>query len=486
MNIAALLGIVESIMPDAPALIEDGQTTTYAELFSRARRVQTALEARRERPLSGSTVSTVQTVTSEHIAVLLAALQGGARANVLNYRLRGTELTSLVDEVDPHTVVVDARYRDHFAAREALAWEVAAGADDSFASVLDVPDEAPAIELFTSGTTGRPKLIPLTHGSLSAYLLNTFLPADGTPRGTTLMAVPTYHIAGLSTLLGSLYSGRTVALLGDFDAGAWLQAVGTIRPDHAFVVPTMMRRILDHPAFGDADLSSLGVVSYGSDVMPFSTIDEALRRFDPSTEFVNAYGLTEAGGTIAVLSADDHDRARSGGSKAAIQRLGSVGKAVAGVEIDVHGEDGAAAGPGELGEVVVRRSSEAPWIMTGDRGRLDDDGYLFLAGRTMDRIVRAGENIDPLEIEAAIMTMDDVVEAAVYGVPDLEWGESVAAAVVVRPGAVVEADEVRQTVSNQLASFKVPQRVHFTAELPRSAMGKIVRSKIHEQLEGSI
>jgi acyl-CoA synthetase (AMP-forming)/AMP-acid ligase II len=481
MNIASLLNIAELTMPDAPALRDGQQVVTYAELFGMARATRATLEGRGGGTLLGATVSTMQTVTAAHVATFLGTLIGGASLNVLNYRLRGPELSSLIDEVHPHSLVVDERYASMLEGHGAWVWEQtpqSASRDDDPA---DVPDDQTAICLFTSGTTGRPKLVRLSHGSLAAYLLNTFTPADGATRGLTLMSVPTYHVAGLSTLLGSLYSGRTVALLGDFDAGRWLTSVAQDRPDHAFVVPTMMRRILAHPDFDKSDLTSLALVSYGSDTMPRPTIEEALKRFPATTDFVNAYGLTEAGGTTTILGPDDHRAARRQHADDALTRLGSVGRPVPDVEIEIRDANHEPLHVGEVGEVVVRRTG-AQWLVTGDLGYLDDDGYLFLAGRAVDRIVRAGENIDPVEIEAVLLKADAVADVAVFGQPDLEWGESIAAAIVLRPGFEADEEALKATVKARLASFKVPQTMYFVAQIPRNPLGKVARTKLDNQL----
>ena len=265
-------------------------------------------------------------------------------------------------------------------------------------------------------------------------------------------------------------------LLPSFSSDGWLTLVEESGADHGFLVPTMLQRIVADPAFDDADLSRLRTVAYGAAPMPRRVIEEAMRRFPRSCQFVGSYGQTETGGTVCVLDADDHRGARDG-DPAAVRRLGSIGRPIEGVEIEVLDDGGSALGPEEQGELAVRFADAATdgWRRTGDLGYKDAGGYVYLTSRRDDLIIRAGENIDPAEIEHVLASHPAVADVAVAGLPDEEWGQVVGAFVVLRPGVDASPDDLVSHAKRSLASFKAPERVLFLTALPRSTMGKLSR-----------
>jgi acyl-CoA synthetase (AMP-forming)/AMP-acid ligase II len=352
-----------------------------------------------------------------------------------------------------------------------------------------------AVLLYTSGTTAEPKAAVLRHRHLTAYVLNTVEFGSAAEGDAALVSVPPYHVAGLANLLTNLYAGRRVVYLGPFGAGEWLETVRRERITHAMLVPTMLARIVAEVHGDEAGTPTLRSLAYGGARMPRPVLERALRIF-PEAGFVNAYGLTETASSVAVLGPEDHRQALASDDPAIRDRLGSVGRALPGIEFQIRADDGNPAGPGETGLVFVRgeqisgeyngqsaldaRALDAGgWFATRDRGRLDAEGYLFIEGRSDDTIIRGGENIAPAEIEDVLLACPGIAEAAVVGVPDPEWGQRLVA-VVVGDG---DPAEIRQWVKDRLRSSKTPDTIVFRAELPKTDTGKLLRRTLLAELE---
>jgi acyl-CoA synthetase (AMP-forming)/AMP-acid ligase II len=358
------------------------------------------------------------------------------------------------------------------------------------------PDDI-AILLFTSGTTGAPKAAVLRHKHLVSYILGSVEFMGAAEDDAALMSVPPYHIAGMAAIASSVYSGRRIVQLPNFRADAWLALAREQRVTNAFVVPTMLSRIIDElEGRQSSDLGTLRALSYGGGKMPQPVIERAMRLF-PKTDFTNAYGLTETSSTISVLTPDDHRAAAASDDAAVRRRLVSVGQPLPTLEVKICGEDGAPVGPGEKGEICVRGEqvsgeylgrgtllSGDGWFATRDGGWLDEAGYLFVEGRIDDVIVRGGENLSPGEIEDVLLDHDAVSDAAVVGVPDEQWGEGVAAAIVLKSGASATVGELQDWVKQHLRSSRVPQRIEFRDELPYNETGKLLRRQVRAELAG--
>jgi acyl-CoA synthetase (AMP-forming)/AMP-acid ligase II len=312
--------------------------------------------------------------------------------------------------------------------------------------------------------------------------------------------VPLYHIAGITAMLTNVFTGRRLVILRQFEAAEWLDTVQRERITHAFLVPTMLKRVLDHAAFGHEVCSSLEILAYGAAPMPVPVIRRAIAMFPPTVGFVNAFGQTETTATVTMLLPEDH---RLDGSALEIehklQRLASIGRPLPDVEVRILNTAGADVAPGEIGEIVVRTpramkgyfspdDATAPtivdgWLHTRDMGWMDADGYLYLAGRKDDLIIRGGENISPAEVEAVLYTHPGIEEAAIVGVPDVNWGEQVMAIIVPKAGSPLTAEEVIDWCHQRLASFKKPAIVRFVPALPRNALGKVLRRELREQFK---
>ena len=325
-------------------------------------------------------------------------------------------------------------------------WLAAARAAEP-APAADIDDELPAVVLFTSGTTSKPKGAVLRHSNLVTYVLQTVEFAAADEDDAALISVPPYHVAGVGTVLTNTFAGRRMMYLPDFTAPEWLATVREEGISQAMVVPTMLARLVDHLGGGAADVPALRSVAYGGARMPRPVLEKALTCL-PGVGFTNAYGLTETSSTIAVLGPDDHRDALAAADPAVRERLGSAGRLVPGVEGQIRDEPGAVLPAGQPGQLWVRGSQvsgeylgsgsvldDEGWFPTRDQGWLDSDGYLFIAGRADDTIIRGGENIAPAEIEDVLIAHPAVKDVAVVGVPDEEWGTRIVAVVVAEPGA---------------------------------------------------
>ena len=313
---------------------------------------------------------------------------------------------------------------------------------------------------------------------------------------TALICVPPYHVAGIAAVLSSVYSGRRAVQLANFTPEAWIDLARAEEVTTAFVVPTMLRRIVEALEHEDhAQMPHLQSLSYGGGKMPLPVIERAMALF-PDTDFTNAYGLTETSSTITVLGPDAHRRAAASEDQAGRRRLASVGVPLPGIEIEIRDDQGRVLDTHEHGEIFVRGeqvsgeyegigslTDDAGWFPTRDGGFLDEEGYLFLEGRADDVIVRGGENMSPGEIEDVLLTHDAVSDVAIVGVPDEEWGEAVVGVVVLKRGATVES--LQQWVRERMRSSRVPERLEFWDELPYNETGKLLRRDVRARLSES-
>ncbi len=356
--------------------------------------------------------------------------------------------------------------------------------------------DATAVLLFTSGTTGEPKAAVLRHRNLASYLVSSVEFGGAGEDEAAIVSVPPYHIASVSSVLSTTYVGRRVVQLERFDPEAWVAAVRAESVTHAMVVPTMLGRILDVVEADGAGLPTLRSLAYGGGPMPRAVVERAMVLLE-GLDLVNAYGLTETSSTVAVLGPEDHRTAFSSEDPTVRARLGSVGRALPGVEVSIRDAEGAVLSDGEVGEIWVRGEQVSGeylgrtdtvvdgWFNTRDAGRVDGDGYLFVHGRLDDVIVRGGENLSPGEIEDVLLEHPAVAAAAVVGIPDAEWGERVVAAVVLEPGAEATEEELRGHVRSRLRSARTPERIRVTDELPFSETGKLLRRVLRDELDSA-
>jgi acyl-CoA synthetase (AMP-forming)/AMP-acid ligase II len=400
---------------------EDG--LTYAEL----RRLAIAASSDVATKAKGTVAFTDANCGAVPVAMFAAAWAGASYAP-LNYRLPSAQLQHLLDRLDSGYVVEgDGKSAD---------WveQLRVAASDEPAPYVEEPAH-PAVLLFTSGTSAEPKAAVLDHDNLLAYILNAgdFMSAEEDE--AVLMVVPPFHIAGVAGTLSSIYAGRRIVPIPRFTPESWLEAARGEQVTHAFVVPTMLARIVAvMEEQGGVELPCLRTLSYGGARMPVPVLERALELF-PNAGFVNAYGLTETSSTVALLGPAEHREALASDDPVKRARLGSVGKPLPGIEVEVVDDASDPVEPGEEGRIRIRGPQVSGeyvgmaggvdadgWLMTGDVGTVDSEGYIYVKGRADDVIIAGGENLSPGEIEDCLLRHPAVTGAAVVGLPDPEWG----------------------------------------------------------------
>jgi len=495
MSISLLLEMAASTNPDRTALVSGEIRLTTAELSE----------------LADGGAGVVAAAGTSHVAyvglggamlplLLFSAARAGATFTPLNYRLSADGLRELIDRLPQPLVVADADYCDVVAGagKQVITSDdfIAAARTAEPAAEFADPEDV-GVVLFTSGTTSRPKAVELTHNNLTSYITGTVEFDGAQPDDAALICVPPYHIAGVSAALSNLYAGRKMVYLPQFDPSEWVRLVRDEGVTSATVVPTMLDRIVSALESEPVALPTLRNLAYGGSKVALPLVRKALGLL-PDVGFVNAYGLTETSSTIAVLTPDDHREALASTDVTVTRRLGSVGQPVPGIELQIRDDSGQVVGPGETGELFVRgeqvsgRYAEIGsvldadgWFPTKDVASLDEDGYLFIGGRSDDTIIRGGENIAPAEIEDVLVEHPHVHDCAVVGPDDPQWGQIIVAVVVPAEGADPDPDELREHVRSQLRGSRTPDRVVFRDELPTNATGKVLRRELVQELTAS-
>ncbi len=498
MNITTILEMAADAFPDRVAMVAGDTRLTYAQLLYQSRSAGGFVKASAARYLAVLDVSSVATP----VAIFGAAF-GGVPYVPLNYRLTDGELNDLVKRIKAAVLVTNEVNRQRLQSDGGVALVVraeflATAARGGREPVLADDERAVAVQLFTSGTTGKPKAAILRHENLMSYILGTVEFASAGEDDATLITVPPYHIAGISAVLSATYACRRAVFLENFDPVTWLSTCQRENVSNAFLVPTMLARIVDELARAPEawHLPRLKAIAFGGGKMPLAVITKAMELF-PNVDFTNAYGLTETSSTICLLDPEDHRTAMSSPDPAIRRRLASVGRPISAVEIQIRDPEANTLPPEVAGDIFVRGGQVAGeylgigsaldaegWFPTRDRGFLDADGFLFLDGRADDVIVRGGENISPGEIEEVLLAHPCVADVAVVAVPDQEWGEGIGAAIVLREGApAVSIEQLQLWVKERLRSSRVPALVEFRSELPYNELGKILRRLVRDDLK---
>lgn len=363
------------------------------------------------------------------------------------------------------------------------SWGEAVESTDVSPIQADVGPEDLADILYTSGTTGTPKGVAIRHRNAALI--------PGAPNPTLsghcwLHSSPLFTFAGIGFIYNPMQLGLEGVYQPRFDAGRWIEVVEELRPQFVFLVPSMAQLLVAHPRFAEADLTSIELCAIGSAPLQPATL-RAMQERMPEAAVSNSYGMTEAGPAFCSMPKGE-----------ALKRIGSVGQPMAPLEVRFVDEDGEEVAPGEVGEVLLRlqgrqreyyRDPEATnstwrdgWLHSGDLGRLDADGYLYIVGRKKDVIIRGGNNIHASDVEAVLHDHPEVVEAAVVGIPHDVLGEDVAAVVVLAPGSAATVDELRTFCAERLADYKVPRRIEMRDSLPRNATGKVLKRELQDFL----
>jgi long-chain acyl-CoA synthetase len=492
-----LLRVQAVTLGPRPLLTFEDRTWTWTELDGRSSRVAQALLD--EGVGAEDRVGFLSRNCVEHFEVLFGTAKLNAVFVPVNWRLApdevayildhasvkvlfvGAEFVGLVEEIRRRlpavrmVVVLGSEYENWVACHEPVDPHVAASGSDV------------TLQMYTSGTTGLPKGVMLSNENLSITR------AWGiTADSVSLVCMPLFHMAGTSWALQCMRAGCRIVLLLEPDPAAILDAISRYQVTDALLVPAVMQLMLHLPACADTDFSSLRTIFYGGSPISNDTLVAAIRTFQCG--FVQLYGLTESTGLCTYLPASDHEL-----SHATTDRLRSCGTAPPDIELRiVDPETGVEVVVGGVGEIQVRSrgvmkgywndpeetansiTSEG-WLCTGDAGYLDEDGYLYLHDRVKDMIVSGAENVYPAEVENVLHAHPQVVDAAVIGIPDDRWGETVKAIVVVAPGTALAADELVAWTRDRLAHYKCPTSVDFVDALPRNASGKVLKRELREQ-----
>jgi len=519
MNTTDFLTVAAAICPDRDFMVFEGERLSYMEAGTHINSLAFALEGLGIK--KGDRVGMLSVNCPRYIETYFAVAKTGAILVPLNFRATADELEYMLAASETRFLFVGERYIDMVKAlrpnlpnlERCISIDgpcddmlnyydmIASDSDEEFFS--EIEDEEITILMFTSGTTGRPKAVPLTHESFGSYILDNVTPADPEIEEKNIMTVPLYHVAGIQGMLAGVYGGRTLVLMRQFEVKEWLDTVQAERINRAMLVPTMLKKIVDFENLSDYDLSSLDIITYGAAAMPFLVIKKAIELF-PGVSFINAFGQTETGSTITMLSPEDHQIEGTEAEKEKkLKRLASsIGKALPDVEIRIVNEDGDPLPPDEIGEIVARGSrimsgywrdeektkqafTPDGWLRTSDRGWMDEEGYLYRTGRADDVIIRGGENISPIEVEEVLSSHPKIDEVAVIGVSDEEWGQVPYAVAVLKKDQVATEAEIIEYSKDKLASFKRPRAVVFVDELPRTAIGKLQRKKLVEKYSKS-
>jgi len=498
MSISLLLEMAASGNPDRTAVVSEDIRLTAQQLSDLADGGSGVIAAS-----NAKHVAYVGTGGAALPVLIFAAARAGVAFTPINYRLSADGIRALIERLPEPLVIVDDRYRDMLGAASPRLMTTdefltAARGAESATELLAFPDpESVAIVLFTSGTTSQPKAVELSHNNLTSYVMGTVEFDSAEPDDAALICVPPYHIAGVGAALSNLYAGRKMVYLPTFDPHEWVRLVNAEKVTTATVVPTMLDRIVAVLESDGHELPSLRNLAYGGSRVGLPLVRRALQLL-PQVGFVNAYGLTETSSTIAVLGPDDHREAHSASEAHVAKRLGSVGRPVPGIEVQIRDEDGKVCGPGESGELFVRGEQvsgrytgigsvldDDGWFPTRDVALLDRDGYLFISGRSDDTIIRGGENIAPAELEEVLIEHSHVRDVAVVGVEDPRWGQAIVAVVVPAVGIDPDPEELREHVRKHLRGSRTPDRVVFRDELPTTATGKVLRREIVRELRAA-
>jgi fatty-acyl-CoA synthase len=488
--------------PDKEVIVFGESRMTNRDLHRRVNALAAGLRDQGVR--RGDVVALLMYNCPEFLESVFAINKVGAVFLPLNYRLAPPEWEYILDHSGAVGIITESEFAGQIegiaGALPALRTRILVDGAQPGCTAYDwlqgahagemVPDAEMAEDdlqrlMYTSGTTSRPKGVQITHGNLIWKNIGHIIEFGINAEDKTLIAGPLYHVGGFDLSANAvLYAGGSVVVLRKFDAVEVLEATQCERPTNMWLAPAMVNMVLQAPDLESYDLSSVRFIINGGEKMPVPLIQRILRAF-PNAWFSDAYGLTE---TVSGDTFVDRDHV--------IGKIGSVGKPVVHLELRVVNQAGEDVPTGEIGEVVLRgpkvfkgywrdeTATEAAirngWFHTGDMGRIDEDGYLYIVDRMKDMIVSGGENVASPEVERALYEHPAVLEAAVIGVADERWGEVPKAFVVVREGQTVTADALIDHCRARLARFKVPRYVEFIAALPRNPSGKVLKRELRE------
>jgi long-chain acyl-CoA synthetase len=492
---------------DRTAVIEEGRSISWAELGGRIARAAAALLKLGVK--RGSTFGLITRNSPRCFELMHAGYWIGAIPVPVNFRLAAPEIAFILEHADCSVVGVESPFLHYFQseplsrwAGQVLALDASTGPGGmSYEACLDQvqpvdahdPDESDvALILYSGGTTGRSKGVPLTHRNIVSNALQVSSRFHFSIDECFLHVAPMFHSADLLGT-GVTLQGGAHAFLPQFSPDEFMRAVQQFRITRTMLAPTMVMAILASEGTRKYDSSSLRQLIYGSSPMATPAIRHALERF-PGVDLTQGYGLTETSPLLTVLTMRDHLNALESDP---FDRLRSAGQALPGVELRITDADGRDVPAGGSGEIRARGPNISPgylqapdetaqafsegWFRTGDVGKLDANGYLTILDRCKDMIITGGENVYSVEVEAVLVLHPKVSEAAVVGVPDERYGEALLAVVVCRPGEQITLEELVAHCRRYIGGYKIPRRLQVVAELPKSALGKVLKTRLRQQ-----
>jgi long-chain acyl-CoA synthetase len=494
-----LLDVGAGRFPERDAVVFGDRRTSYAMLRERVDRLANALLSLGLKP--GDRLAMFLDNGDHAWETILACARTGIVWVPLNYMLKAREVETIVRHAGARSLVVNAAHWSTVAPIAnglGLEWTIGTepgvpglAYEDLVASGGTERPPSPASPedlfclLYTSGTTGLPKGTMLTHSAVLAHarLALREYRIDRTSVG--LVVLPYFVGATLNCIQLPCLSQGAPLVYSRFTPSAFVDLIRSERVTHVQTVPTVLVRLLESPGLADADLSSIVTIGYGSAPMPVDRLRQLLDRFGPI--FTQIYGLTETCAMATVMRPDEHVG----------ERLASCGRAAPGVEVRLVDDDDRPVTPGEAGEIVIRgptvmagywnapevteRAMRGGWFHSGDVARQDPDGFIYIGDRKTDMIISGGINVYPKEIEEVIYAHPGVLECAVIGLPDPEWGEAVTAVVAPKAGGVLTAEEIIELCRRELAGYKKPREVFFVDEIPRNPSGKVLKRVLREQ-----
>ncbi len=489
--------------PGRTALVAGEERYTFEQLQQRCAKLSGALLARGLGP--GDRVALLFYNTPRFVEVYFACLRVGLVATPINFRLKGPEMSYILGDSGAKAFFFGPDFADTVAEiageLENVRFMVTPGGDDSlgaedYGAFVEagqylpcdgsVAESHPCQLIYTSGTTGRPKGAVITHGNVMWNVVNTIWAREDRSGQVSIIVGPLFHTAALNNHLTIQISlGGTSVLIKSFEAEHLLQVIEKERATVISGAPTLFNLLLQHPRAGDYDVSSITKCTLGSAKLATETKRQLIDFFPNIDGIYDIYGCTESSPTITCLNQVD-----------CLRKNGSVGQALPFLSAKVVDSQDRELPPGEVGELVCKgpnvmngyhNQPEATaqtivdgWLHTGDLAYRDQEGFFFIVDRIKDMIVSGGENIYPREIEEVLFTHPAIAEAAVVGVPDELWGESVVAYVALKKGRALSEDEVIAFCKKNLASYKKPRQVRFLPQIPRNASGKVLKYKLRE------
>src|ERR1022692_2218366 len=478
MDVLYALRRARQLHADAIAAYDGERTITFAQFADRVTRIANALRDLGVQP--GNRVAVLMLNSLRYFELYHAVPLAGAIIVPINIRWNPAEIGFGLSDSGTRLLVVD----DYFARLAA-----ASGA----AHDAPLPDEDDVVALFyTSGSTGGPKGVMLTHKNLYANALHGMVALAVTKDWVWLHAAPMFHVADVGVVYYIVMQGGRSCFVPAFDPEACLEAIERHRVTHMFVVPTMLNAMVNHPAFDRYDTSSLRMMVYGASPMPLDLLRRAQEKL--RCPFAQGYGLTEASPTLTYLGPEDHTLENAGEQFAPVK---SAGRPLVGVEVRVVDAMDRELPPGEAGEVGARGDNimkgywnrpahtrdtlRGGWLHTGDMGMFDTRGYLYILDRKKDMIKPGGENVYSPEVESMIASHPEVLEVSVIGLPDEKWGEAIKAVVVRRPGSALTEQGLIDYCRERMAHFKCPASVDFMDTLPKGGTGKVQKTVLRDK-----